>query len=105
MLDREQIEGWEDLDWLAYKEANQLFWAVKGQLIPLSWSTKDILETYDSYTKRLWGNHESLVKSNMVGFEEAWQERVEYCAQDCWEGDTFEKEEYPDFVEHMDFGY
>ena len=102
MLDKEQIEGWEDISWPKYKHANELYWAVKGQLIPLSWSTKDINATYDSYIKRLWGNHEAMTSCHMKGFEKAWEERVEYCSGECWDGDTFEQEEedYPDFVNH-----
>ena len=100
MLDREQIEGWEDISWLQYKQANEFYWAIKGQLIPLSWSSKDIRDIYEGYMKRLWGNHEAMTAGHMKGFEEAWDERVEYCASDIWEDDTFEKEEYPDFVNH-----
>lgn len=58
------------------KEANRLYWAVKGMLIPESWSDKDISETYNAYTKRLWGNHESMTGDKMEGFEEAYNERL-----------------------------
>ena len=100
MLDKEQIEGWEDMSWPKYKFTNEMYWAVKGQLIPLSWSTEDIERTYDSYLSRLWGNHEAMTSSHMEGFKEAWEDRVEYCASECWDDDTFEQEEYPDFVNH-----
>ena len=105
MLTREQIEGWEELNWDIYKQANEFYWAVKGQLIPLRWSSKDIIAIYHGYMARIWGNHEAMTTDKMKGFEEAWNERVEYCSNDCWDGDTFEKEEeWPDFVDNMDFG-
>lgn len=55
------------------KEANRFYWIVKGQLIPESWSEKDVEETYHSYIARIWGNHENVVHT--VGFEAAWAER------------------------------
>lgn len=55
------------------KEANRLNWIVKGKLIDTSWSDKDILATYNSYLKRLWGNHEASVHEH--GFEAAWKAR------------------------------
>ena len=55
------------------KEANRLYWIVKGQLIPESWKEKDIIDTYDSYIRRLWGNHEACVHE--IGFEAAWAQR------------------------------
>ena len=55
------------------KEANRLFWIVKGHLIPESWGDRDIMATYESYLKRLWGNHEAGIHA--VGFEAAWAER------------------------------
>lgn len=61
------------MTWYQIKEANRLYWIVKGQLIPESWSEKDIEETYHSYIQRLWGNHEANVHS--VGFEAAWAAR------------------------------
>ena len=57
------------------KEANRFYWIVKGQLIPESWSDKDVMAIYDSYIKRLWGNHEACVHE--VGFEKAWCARRE----------------------------
>jgi hypothetical protein len=56
-----------------YKEANRLYWIVKGHLIPKSWSEKDIMSTYDSYVRRLWGNIEAY--QHEVGFEQAWKAR------------------------------
>lgn len=55
------------------KEANRFYWIVKGQLIPESWSDKDVESIYHSYMQRLWGNHENVVHE--VGFEAAWKTR------------------------------
>jgi len=55
------------------KEANRLYWIVKGQLIPESWQEKDIMSTYESYVKRLWGNIEAY--QHEIGFEAAWAKR------------------------------
>ena len=56
------------------KEANRFYWMVKGQLIPDSWSDKDIMSTYESYFRRLWGNHERAQYAEL-GFEAAWAQR------------------------------
>ena len=55
------------------KEANRFYWIVKGQLIPESWSEKDIMSTYESYMARIWGNHEAQIHA--IGFEAAWAAR------------------------------
>ena len=55
------------------KEANRFYWIVKGSLIPQSWSDKDVEGIYDSYMKRIWGNHEACVHEH--GFEAAWKAR------------------------------
>ena len=55
------------------KEANRFYWIVKGQLIPTSWSDKDVEGIYNSYMKRIWGNHEACVHE--AGFETAWKRR------------------------------
>jgi hypothetical protein len=55
------------------KEANRFYWMVKGQLIPESWSEKDIMATYESYFARIWGNHEA--PNHALGFEAAWAQR------------------------------
>ena len=55
------------------KEANRFYWIVKGQLIPESWSDKDVERIYNSYMKRIWGNHEAIVHED--GFERAWEDR------------------------------
>ncbi len=52
------------------KEANRFFWIIKGQLIPRSWHDKEVEGIYDSYMKRIWGNHEAVVHE--PGFSEAW---------------------------------
>jgi hypothetical protein len=56
------------------KFINSLYWRVKGQLIPLSWSEQDILKIEQSYFVRVWGNHENHI--HLEGFEEAWRKRV-----------------------------
>ncbi len=61
------------MTWYQIKEANRFYWIVKGQLIPESWSEKDIESTYHSYMERIWGNHENVVHA--VGFEAAWAAR------------------------------
>lgn len=55
------------------KEANRFYWIVKGQLIPESWSDKDVERIYDSYMTRIWGNHEAIVHE--AGFDTAWAKR------------------------------
>ena len=55
-----------------YKEANRLYWIVKGMLIPMSWDEKSIVDTKNSYTARMWHNHEA-TSVHEEGFEEAWQ--------------------------------
>ena len=47
------------------KDENEIFFAVKGHLIPSHWSRKDIDRTVDSYIKRLWGNCERLPRSSV----------------------------------------
>ena len=53
------------------KDANWLFYVVKGYLIPEDWSEEDIRGMVKSYTKRVWHNHET----NDAGFEELWHGR------------------------------
>jgi len=56
-----------------WKDANELYFAVKGQLIPAGWSQKDVDGMVDSYTKRLWGNCERLPRTSEK-FEKVWKE-------------------------------
>lgn len=56
------------------KEANRFYWLVKGMLIPMSWSDKDVEGIYHSYLTRLWGNHERSTYGS-AGFEAAWKKR------------------------------
>tara|TARA_R110000822_G_scaffold42053_1_gene114697 strand:- start:130 stop:333 length:204 start_codon:yes stop_codon:yes gene_type:complete len=56
------------------KDENEIFFAVKGHLIPSHWSRKDIDRTIDSYVKRLWGNCERLPRTS-ERFEQAWGEK------------------------------
>jgi hypothetical protein len=58
----------EELKW-----ANQLFWMVKGHLIPDSWSESEIRKVEHSYFSRLWGNHEATI--HLEGFDTAWNQR------------------------------
>mgnify|MGYP001591890787 FL=1 len=56
------------------KEANRLNWMVKGQLITKSESDSVVEYLYDSYFKRLWGNHERSQYAE-EGFEAAYKIR------------------------------
>ena len=56
------------------KEANKLFWMVKGQLIPDDWSDAQIEQTRTAYFGRLWGNNESCYRED--GFETAWNNKM-----------------------------
>lgn len=55
------------------KEANRLFWSVKGYLIPDDWTTQDIERMVESYTRRVWHNHEA----NDEGFDAAWDKKIQ----------------------------
>jgi hypothetical protein len=68
-----------------FKEANRIFYAVKGHLIPDEYSQYDIDKMYESYTKRLWGNHEASIGDD--DFEALWDKVYN------------EPPEWPDFVE------
>jgi|13_taG_2_1085334.scaffolds.fasta_scaffold01586_9 hypothetical protein len=50
-----------DIPGVTWKEANFLFFCVKGFLIPVEYTDEDIRSMYDSYFKRLWGNNERMV--------------------------------------------
>lgn len=54
-----------------FKEANRLFWIVKGHLIPDAYSQKDVSAILDSYTRRIWGNIEAYIHEE--GFDQAWE--------------------------------
>ena len=54
------------------KFANELMFAVKGHLIPMDWSQKDIDRMEEAYMKRLWGNCERLPRTS-ERFESAWE--------------------------------
>jgi len=56
-----------------FKEANRLFWIIKGHLIPEGYSVKDVSAIMDSYFVRCWGNNESYIHED--GFTEAWEIR------------------------------
>lgn len=53
---------------VTHKEAHRVFWMVKGHF---DCTTKVIFESYESYFKRLWGNHEAVYREE--GFEEAYE--------------------------------
>ena len=53
------------------KFANELMYAVKGQLIPAEYTQSDIEHMEQQYIKRLWGNHEAMPRSS-ERFEQAW---------------------------------
>lgn len=57
------------------KEANRLNWMVKGQLIDKSEPDSVVEYLYDSYFKRLWGNHERSQYAE-EGFSEAYEYRA-----------------------------
>lgn len=57
------------------KEANRLNWMVKGQLIDKSEPDSVVEYLYDSYFKRLWGNHERSQYAE-EGFNEAYEYRT-----------------------------
>lgn len=54
-----------------FKEACRLFWIVKGHL---NTSNQTILESYNGYFKRMWGNHEACYHEE--GFESAWHQKL-----------------------------
>ena len=55
-----------------FKYANQLYWQVKGSLIPDSWRNnhEQVEKIMNSYFVRLWGNHEA--SEHLEGFDKAW---------------------------------
>jgi hypothetical protein len=57
------------------KKLNEVFFAVKGHLFPVTYSTNEMRSVYESYFSRLWGNHERLVNSN-ADFEDIWNNRT-----------------------------
>ena len=58
------------------KEANRLFWMVKGHLIPKT-EPDDIVEGYyESYFKRLWNNTER-TEYALDGFEELFKKTLD----------------------------
>ena len=57
------------------KEANRLFWLVKGHLIPISEPDHIVEGYYESYFKRLWNNESQCLDQYERGFEQAWKAR------------------------------
>ncbi len=55
------------------KSANELMFAVKGQLIPDEYTKSDIRHMENQYIKRLWGNCERLPRSE-ERFEQLWRQ-------------------------------
>ena len=64
----------EDMTSEEIKEANRFMWGVKGMLIPIGYSTKDVHGVLQGYFKRLWCNCDP---SQFDGFEEAWEQGKE----------------------------
>jgi hypothetical protein len=56
------------------KEANRLYWIVKGQLIPDTWDEASVQSILKDYARRIWHNHEA-TSVHESGFEEAWAAR------------------------------
>lgn len=57
------------------KEANRLFWLVKGHLIPISEPDHIVEGYYESYFKRLWNNESGCLDVYESGFDSAWKQR------------------------------
>ena len=57
------------------KEANRLFWIVKGHLIPEQESDYIVEGYLKSYFKRLWNNESGCMELYEVGFEAAYEAR------------------------------
>tara|TARA_R100001509_G_scaffold160491_1_gene128369 strand:+ start:435 stop:668 length:234 start_codon:yes stop_codon:yes gene_type:complete len=59
------------------KEANRMFYYVKGHLIPITESDEVVEKYYDSYFKRLWCMYQGgdELQRKEPGFEAAWKER------------------------------
>lgn len=53
------------------KFANELMFAVKGQLVPAEYTQSDIDNMQSQYIKRMWGNCERLPRT-LDRFEQAW---------------------------------
>ena len=59
------------------KEANRLFWLVKGHLIPISEPDHIVEGYYESYFKRLWNDESQCLDVYEEGFERAYRAREE----------------------------
>ena len=57
-----------------WKDANELYFAVKGHLIPSTWDQQSIDSMVNKYIKRLWGNCERMVYCKDK-FEKLWNDR------------------------------
>ena len=57
------------------KEANRLFWLVKGHLIPKQEPDNIVEGYYDSYFKRLWNDESQCLDVYERGFEAAYKAR------------------------------
>ena len=53
----------------SHRELHRIFWLVKGHI----GDDETVLESYNGYFKRLWGNHEVCYREE--GFEEAYNEK------------------------------
>lgn len=50
-----------------------MFYAVKGHLFPVEYSLQEMRSVYDSYFKRMWGNHEYC--THVHDFDAVWDKR------------------------------
>ena len=57
------------------KEANRMFWLVKGHLIPRSETDETVEGYYESNFKRLWNNESQCLDNYELGFEQAYKAR------------------------------
>ena len=57
---------------VSFKEQCRLFYIVKGHI---SSSDQTVIDCYDGYFKRMWGNHELCYRED--GFEEAYKKRLD----------------------------
>ena len=71
-----QLESYSLYMNVSLKEAHFMHWCVKGHLIPDEWADEHIVTMYDSYFRRIWGNHEIQVYSR-ESFEQAWLLKID----------------------------
>lgn len=83
------------------KRVNKMFFAVKGHLFPIEYTTHEMRGVYNSYFKRLWGNHERF--SNIEdSFEEVWKNRKVWLTGD---DDISDQDKVDDIEKVAELGY